>query len=60
MRWLGHHRLNEHEFEQALGDGVGQGDLVCCSLTESDTTEWLNNNDLASLSCRQALFLAIL
>ena len=23
-----HHRLNEHEFEQALGIGVGQGSLV--------------------------------
>ena len=26
-----HHRLNEHEFEQALGDGKGQGSLACCS-----------------------------
>ena len=26
-----HHRLNRHEFEQALGDGEGQGSLVCCS-----------------------------
>ena len=26
-----HHRLNEHEFEQALRDGEGQGSLVCCS-----------------------------
>ena len=26
-----HHRLYEHEFEQALGDGEGQGSLVCCS-----------------------------
>ena len=26
-----HHRLDGHEFEQALGDGVGQGSLVCCS-----------------------------
>ena len=25
-----HHRLNGHEFEQALGDGDGQGSLVCC------------------------------
>ena len=23
-----HHRLNGHEFEQALGDGEGQGSLV--------------------------------
>ena len=26
-----HHRLNGHEFEQALGDGEGQGSVVCCS-----------------------------
>ena len=41
-----HHRLNGHEFEQTLGDGKGQGSLVCCSplgCKESDTTEKLNN-----------------
>ena len=27
-----HHQLNGHEFEQALGDGEGQGSLVCHSL----------------------------
>ena len=26
-----HHQLNRHEFEQALGDSKGQGDLVCFS-----------------------------
>ena len=26
-----HHRLNGREFEQALGDGDGQGSLGCCS-----------------------------
>ena len=26
-----HHRLNGHEFEQALGDDEGQGRLACCS-----------------------------
>ena len=44
-----HHRLNGHEFEQVLGDGEGQGSLVCCSLRghkESDTTERLNNKIL--------------
>ena len=27
-----HHRLNGHEFEQALRVGDGQGSLACCSL----------------------------
>ena len=42
-----HHRLDGHEFEEAPGDGDGQGSLVCYSpwgCKESDTTEWLNNN----------------
>ena len=26
-----HHQLNVHEFEEALGDGEGQGSLACCS-----------------------------
>ena len=42
-----HHQLNEHEFEQALGDDEGQGSLAGCSLQgrkELDTTERLNNN----------------
>ena len=37
-----HHRLDEHEFEQTLGVGDGQGSLACCSPrghTESDKTE---------------------
>ena len=37
-----HHWLNGHEFEQAPGDGEGQGSQVCCSLwghKGSDTTE---------------------
>ena len=25
------HRLNGHEFEQALGDSEGQGSTACCS-----------------------------
>ena len=37
-----HHQLNGLEFEQALGDGEGQGSLACCK--ESDMTERLNNN----------------
>ena len=38
-----HHQLNGHEFEQALGDGEGQGSLACCHLwgrKELDTSEW--------------------
>ena len=37
-----HHQLNGHEFEEALGDGKGQGSLACCNpwgCKESDTTE---------------------
>ena len=26
-----HHQLSGHEFEQAQGDGEGQGSLACCS-----------------------------
>ena len=40
-----HHRLDGHEFEQALGVGDGQENLACCSPwghKESDTTEQLN------------------
>ena len=31
MRWLDVITPHEHEFEQALGDGEGQGSLTCCS-----------------------------
>ena len=43
-----HHRLNGHEFGWALGVGVGQGSLACCSswgCKESDATEQLNWTD---------------
>ena len=43
-----HHRLDGHEFEQALGVGDGQGRLECCSpwsYNECDLTEWLNWTD---------------
>ena len=26
-----HHQIDEHECEQALGTGDGQGSLACCS-----------------------------
>ena len=44
-----HHWLNGHEFEQAPGDGKGQGSLACCSPwghKESGMTEQLNSNTL--------------
>ena len=43
-----HHRLNIHEFEQAPGDGEGQGSLACCSPwghKEVDTTKRLSNHN---------------
>ena len=46
-----HHWLNGHEFEQALGDGEGQGGLACCSPwggKELDTTELLNKNNYSN------------
>ena len=45
-----YHRLNGHEFEQALGVVDGQGSLACCTpwgRKESDTTEWLNWTELS-------------
>ena len=44
-----HHRLNGHEFEQALGDDEGQESLACCSPwghKESYMTEQLNGTEL--------------
>ena len=43
-----HHRFNGHEFEQALGDGEGQGSLACCSPQghkESHMNKQLNNDN---------------
>ena len=51
-----HHQLNGDEFEQALGDGDGQGSLECCSPWGSwimqSMTEQLNNsnNDMMILT----------
>ena len=39
-----HHRLNGHEFEEVLGDGEGQGSLVCSSPWGCKESERLNNN----------------
>ena len=43
-----HHRLSEHEFEQAPGHSGGEGSPACCSpwgRKESHTTERLNNSN---------------
>ena len=42
-----HPQLKGHEFEQAPGDSVGQGSLVCCSpggRKESGMTKQLKNS----------------
>ena len=47
MRWLDGITNSMDNFEQTLGDGEGQGSLVCYSPwggKESDMTEKLNNN----------------
>ena len=44
-----HHRVDAHEFQQALGVGDGQGGLACWSpwdRKESDMTEQLNQTEL--------------
>ena len=43
-----HHRLHGYKFDQAPGDGEGQGSLLRCSSCghkELDRTEQLNNNN---------------
>ena len=42
-----YHQLNGHEFGQTMGDGEGQGNLVCCSpcgCKDLEMTEQLSNN----------------
>ena len=44
-----HHRLNRHEYAQALGVSDGQGSLACCSPRghkESDMTDHLSWTEL--------------
>ena len=50
-----HHRLDGREFQQALGVGVGQGNLACGSpwgRKESDMTEQVNRTELIVLIVR--------
>ena len=52
IRW--HHRLSRCEFEQAPGDGEGQGSLACCSpwgRRELGRTERVNNTQSCLTLC---------
>ena len=59
-----HHRLDEHEYEQAPGVGDGQGGLACYSpwgCKEFDMTEQLNrqlNLQLLNFSILLIVFIA--
>ena len=49
-----YHQLDGHEFEQALGVGDEQGNLVCCnswSCKELDMTEQLKSNIFHGFKC---------
>ena len=60
-----HHRLNGYEFEWTLGDGDGQGGLVCCDSwgrKELDTTErlkWAELNWTDGTRCHDLRFLNV-
>ena len=50
-----HHRLNGHEFEQALGLGEGLGKLACCNSwghKDSNTTQ--RQNKAKSVGCSKS------
>ena len=52
--------LNGHEVKQPLGDGDGQGSLVCCSPwghKESDTTERLRTKNLFNIYFSTSIFI---
>ena len=55
--------VNGHEFGQTLGNGEGQGILLCCSPwghKESDVTERLNDNSIPLYVCTTSLFTPLL
>ena len=54
-----HHQCNEHEVGPTLGDGEGQGGLVCCSSwghKESDTIGQLNNSKTLGVESKKCAF----
>ena len=57
-----HHQLNGHEFEQAPGEGEGQGSLVCCSPwghKESDTFELTEQQQILYVVCEESFFTGV-
>ena len=53
-----HHWCNEQELRQTLGDGEGQGGLVCCSPwshKQLDTTKVLNSNNKDHIQYNQPM-----
>ena len=55
-----HYQLNGHEFEEGLGDGEGQGSLVCCCPWGHNEFrhDWLNNNvcNYQNMQRKESLF----
>ena len=51
-----HHRLNGHEFEQAQGDGGGQGSLVCCSPWSHKELDMIERLSTAHSTCILGLY----
>ena len=52
MLWW-YHCLNGHEFQQAPGDGEGQGSLACCSLWgQKELDLQLNNNNIVHVNTK--------
>ena len=50
-----HYQLKGYEFEQTLGDSVGQGSLACCGpwgYKQLDMTERLNSSNSQSFAIR--------
>ena len=46
-----HHQLSGHEFEQALGDGEGQGSPACCSPWDCKESDNRENNRGSLTKC---------
>ena len=45
-----HHQLNGLEFEQAPGDGKGQGSLACCSPWDCKESDTMSNGKTTTLN----------